>query len=51
MREIFNVVDVKNECIKLDVAKFVMKRRLECLLIEYKNDFNLIIKDENLSFS
>ena len=50
----FDVVNVKNECIKLDikldVAKFVMKKRFDFLLIEYKNDFDVMKREKDFHF-
>ena len=43
----FDVVDVNNKCVKLDVkfdiAKFVIKKRFDFLLIELKNDRDFFI--------
>ena len=47
MREIFDVVDVKSECVKPDVELNVAKfERCNFLLIEFESDFDLVIKLE-----
>ena len=47
MCKAFDVVDVKNECVKLDVEFDVAKfERFDFLLIENENDFDSIIKRE-----
>ena len=46
MWKIFDVVDVRSECVKSDVATFVMKKRSDFLLIEFEDDMSLSIKRE-----